>query len=129
MPATVQYILCVYLACTRTMKLDTVFALALSGVTVFMLAACAYATNYVQSTVATTTTHCEGASFYSVKPGSSWNKRWKRFVHPPQSGNYGDVSCCDKNNGAEASSRWDALPETCPSGCATGTCSLGGCPD
>ena len=84
------------------LKGDTVFALALAGVALVVFVACAYAAGFVQSAVSFSQ-HCEGASFYAIKPNRGmWNKRWKRFVHPPQSGNYGDVSCCDSNNGAVA---------------------------
>ena len=98
-----------------------------AAVVVFLGAA--FATFFVQQQIVNPKgSHCIGKSFYNVAKGkSSWNRRWKRFVYPPQSGNYGDVSCCDMSN-AEKSSSWDKLPETCPAGCSSGTCSLGGYP-
>jgi hypothetical protein len=105
------------------------FARITVGIAVVVFLGCAYATIFVQDQIVSPQgAKCVGKSFYEVQKGkSAWNIRWKRFMYPPQSGDYGDVSCCAMNN-AEQSSSWDKLPETCPSGCSSGTCSLGGCP-
>ena len=98
----------------------------MNGIAIFMAVACTIATFTVYNQIVSPPTSCVGPSFYEVqKPTGAWNKRWKRFIYPPQSGNYGDVSCCSSN--APASSEWKTLPTTCPSGCSSGTCSLGGC--
>ena len=67
---------------------------------VFVLLGSTFATFFVQQQIVSPKgTHCVGKSFYDVTKGkSSWNRRWKRFVYPPQSGDYGDVSCCDMSN-------------------------------
>ena len=95
---------------------------------VVMLASCGAASYFVRDNIVRPASTCAGSSFYDVQAGDNWNTRWKRYMYPPQSGDYGDVSCCAMSNAA-VSSQWTSLPESCPAGCSASgnTCSLGGC--